>query len=162
LQSGARGSATFRFEPPTSRKEKIFFKYTPSSGAKTAANDEGSRKDVLISDMLPGFLASHWDELMKGAAPRFRFVVLQRAETIGFKLVKEAETTWHGKPVIIIKMEPASAIIAQFVEPVRFTVEASGQRRILQYVGRTTPLIKRGNKWADLDAVTVFDWEGVK
>jgi hypothetical protein len=30
---------------------------------------------------------------------------------------------------------------------------------VLQYVGRTTPKLKEGNKWKELDALTVFDWD---
>jgi len=108
--------------------------------------------------MIPYFVLSHWEELMNGATVKFRFIVLQRAETIGFNLVKESETTWHGKPVVILRMEPTSVVIAQLVEPVRFTVEKAPDHRILQYVGRTTPKIKKGNKWEDLDAVSVFAW----
>ena len=56
-------------------------------------------------------------------------------------------------------MQPTSIVIARLVEPVYFTVEKGGEHRILQYVGRTTPMIRRGNKWEDLDAVNVFDWK---
>jgi hypothetical protein len=30
---------------------------------------------------------------------------------------------------------------------------------VLQYDGRTTPKLKDGSKWKDLDAATVFDWD---
>jgi hypothetical protein len=45
------------------------------------------------------------------------------------------------------------------VVPLFFIVETNGEHRILQYTGRTTPRVKAGNKWKDLDAVTVFDWK---
>jgi hypothetical protein len=158
LQSGAKGQALLRPDPAGNGKEIIKFAYSPGPGAKTITSTENLRKDVLVNDMLPGFLFGHWDELMKGAAVKFRVIVLQRRETIGFKLVKESDSTWQGRPVVIIRMEPSSAIIAHLLEPVRFTVE-QGRRRILQYSGRTTPMIKRGNKWEDLDAASVFDWD---
>jgi hypothetical protein len=72
--------------------------------------------------------------------------------------VKESETTRNGKPVLRIKMEPTSFIIAQLVDPLYFVVEKHGAHRILQYLGRTTPVVKNGSKWKALDADTVFEW----
>ena len=158
LQTGARGKATLQSEPQHSLKQKISFQYGRGPGSKTESKAEGPRKDVLINDMLPSFLVNHWEDLMKGESVKFRFIVLPRLETVGFKLVKDSESTWRGRPVVLIRMEPTSVIIARLVEPVHFTVEKGGSRRILQYVGRTTPMIRRGEKWEDLDAVTVFDW----
>jgi len=159
LQTGATGHAVLRPESAAGQRQSIYFEYVSGGGAKRELRTEGPRKDVLISDMLPSFLLSHWDELMKGAAAKFRFIVLSRTETIGFKLVKESETTWRDKPVVLFKMEPTSPLIARLIQPVHFTVERGGERRILQYVGRTTPRIKRAGKWEELDAVTVFDWK---
>jgi hypothetical protein len=80
-------------------------------------------------------------------------------ETVGFAFRKDSETTWHGRKVIIVKMEPSSRIIAALVEPLFFTIESAPPHRVVQYVGRTTPKIQAGGKWKDLDAVTVFDWK---
>ena len=55
-------------------------------------------------------------------------------------------------------MEATSVIIAALIDPIRLTMEKEGRHHVLQYVGRTAPKIKNGNKWNDLDAVTVFDW----
>ena len=109
--------------------------------------------------MIPAFIASHWDALMRGSAAKFRYIVPSRKETVGFKLIKESELTWEGKPAVRIKMEPTSIIIAQLVDPLFFVVEQKGMHRIFEYIGRTTPVIKSGNKWKDLDAVTVFEWK---
>jgi hypothetical protein len=109
--------------------------------------------------MIQAFIATHFDALAKGSAAKFRYIVLSRKETVGFKLVKESETTWHGKPVLRIRMEPTSIIIARLVDPLIFVVEKDGAHHILEYAGRTTPRIKAGNKWKELDAITVFDWK---
>jgi len=158
LQSGASGSAVFRSEASSSKSQRIVFEYISKPGAKTQQGNEAVRQDVLINDMIPAILVAHWKELMNGVAVRFRFIVLQRAETVGFKLVKESESTRRGTPVVIVRMEPTSPIIARLVNPIRFTVEQEGEHRILEYVGRTTPMIKNRNRWEDLDALTVFDW----
>ena len=78
-----------------------------------------------------------------------------------FKFAKHAESTRNGKPVVVLKMSPSSFVIATFVNPIFVTMEKEGEHHVLQYDGRTTPKIKDGNKWKDLDAVTVFDWDGI-
>jgi hypothetical protein len=67
--------------------------------------------------------------------------------------------TYQGKAAVIIKMSASSFIIAALVDPLFFTMEKDGEHRVLQYDGRTTPKLKDGTKWKDLDAVTVFDWD---
>ena len=56
-------------------------------------------------------------------------------------------------------MEPTSMLIRQLVDPLFFVVERDGLHRILEYIGRTTPMVKAGNQWKELDAATIFDWQ---
>jgi hypothetical protein len=161
LQAGASGKAVVRPDPARPGKEKFFFDYTEGEAgkAKKKSGDESLQEDTLINDTIGPFIQAHFDELMKGRTVKFRFIALARAETVGFKLVKEAETVWHQQPAVRLRMEASSVIIAQLVDPLFFTVERGGAHRVLQYEGRTTPKIKRQKKWEDLDAVTVFDWK---
>jgi len=159
LQTGAKGSVVLNMDPRNPQRRELLFEYTPRIGAKTVTSSEPAEKDVLINDMIPFYLLSHWEALMAGSTIKFRYVVFQRAETVGFKLVKESESIWHGKPVVLLKMQPTSLVIARLVDPVHFTVEKEGEHRVLRYIGRTTPMIKRGPKWEDLDAVNMFDWK---
>jgi len=158
-QIGASGSA--RVEAVDSGRQRIDFLYTAgsASAAKTRRSGETIREEPLISDMLPGFLVGHWDELNRGDTLKFRYVVVPRLETIGFKLRRESAGEFHGKKVLRIKMEPASRLIAQFLAPLSFTVEIDSPHRILQYWGRTTPKVRKGRAWQDFDALTVFHWE---
>ncbi|MBI2928831.1 MAG: hypothetical protein HYY24_24475 [Verrucomicrobia bacterium] len=160
LQIDGKGSATRRKDPKTD-KEKICFEYIKgrAPGAKKQVSNEALQKDALLNDTIAPFLAGHWEALMHGQPVKFRYIVIPRTETVGFKLVKESETTWQGKPAVRIKMEPTSVVIAALVDPLFFTVEKEGEHRVLEYAGRTTPKIKVGNKWKDLDALTVFDWK---
>lgn len=161
LQTGEKGSAMIRPDPKNSGRWRIYFEYTIGQGgaAKKSSGSEALENDTLIDDMIPAFIVSRWEALDKGSAARFRYIVLSRKETVGFKLLKEAETTWQGQHVVRIKMEPTSFIIAQLVDPLAFVVEKNGKHRILQYIGRTTPLIRNGNKWKELDALSIFDWK---
>ena len=158
-QIGATGSALV--EPLPNQRQRIQFQYTTRSSRADRPKQEIEtiREEVLISDMLPGFMADRWDELVRGEVVKFRYIVVPRLETIAFKLKRESTAELHGKKVVRIRMEPASRLIAQFLDPLIFTVEADPPRRILQYSGRTTPRIRSGQSWKDLEALTIFNWE---
>ena len=158
-QTAARGNA--RLEPIGNQRQRIHFQYTTRSGRseKTRQKTETVSDQPLISDMLPGLITKHWDELTRGDTVKFRYIVVPRLETIAFKLKRESSAELRGKKVVRIKMEPASRLLAQFVDPLVFTVEADPPHRILQYWGRTTPKLRSGQSWNDLDALTIFNWE---
>ena len=156
LQTGAHGSLS---ASSSSAKTKLLFAYTPAKSSRTKTGSEDAPKEALVNDMIAPFIRARWDSLSRGSAVKFRYVALERAETVGFKLVKEAETTWRNKPALRLKMEPTSLVIAALVDPLYFTVEKNGPHRVLEYVGRTTPKIERNGKWKDLDAVTVYNVE---
>ena len=88
----------------------------------------------------------------------FRFVASSRLETVGFKLVKDAEENWRGQPALRLRMEASNLIIAQIVDPLFFIVEKDGAHRVLEYLGRITPKQREGAKWKDLDARTIYEW----
>jgi hypothetical protein len=157
LQINARG--TVKVSRNLKSEPTIAFKYVSDNNTKTKVGTGSLRPDTLIGDMIAPFLVAHWNDLMKGKEVKCRYVAAARAETVGFKFAKHAESTAQGKPVVIVKMSPSSFIIAALVDPLFFTMEKDGEHRVLQYDGRTTPKIKDGNKWKDLDAVTVFDWD---
>ena len=101
--------------------------------------------------MIGPFLASQWGALAHGEKIKCRYIVIPRAETVGFTFSKSARATWQGQPVLIIKMAATSPFIAALVDPLFFTVEERPPHHILQYVGRTTPKIRAaGNTWKDL------------
>jgi hypothetical protein len=158
-QTGAAGHAVVEVLP--NQRQRVQFEYTTGSGRadKRRPKSETIREQPLISDMLPGFIAEHWEELRRGESVNFRYLVVPRLETIAFKLRRDTSAELHGKKVVRVKMEAANALIAQFVDPLVFTVEAEPPHRIVQYWGRTTPKVRSGGSWKDLDALTVFDWD---
>lgn len=155
-QTGARGGTRLSPEPGNPAQGKLNFDWV--DGGKTKTDDEKLQPDILVADMLAYFIAGHWDELARGQAVNFRYIAQSRLETVGFKFVKESEVTWRGIPALRFKMEASSFIIAQIVDPLFFTVEKNAPHRVLEYVGRTTPKIRAGGKWKDLDARSVFVW----
>jgi hypothetical protein len=161
LQSGGKGSAKVRRDSQNEDRGTIEFDYTKASDPSTRAksHSEPLVPDVLVADMIGPFLRENCDRLARGEKVKCRYILVPRRETVGFVFVKESESTWHGHDVLILKMEPSSRIIAALVNPLFFTIEKQAPHRVLKYVGRTTPKMAAGNKWKDLDAVTVFDWK---
>lgn len=158
LQTGAKGSAKILYDQSNPAAGKIEFNYLVPGG-RSENTTESLRPDTLTSDMIPPFLTDHWTDLMKGREVRCRYLFVPRKETLGFTFKRHAETTWRGKPVVVIRMEATSWVVGLAVDPLFFTMEKDGQHRVLQYTGRTTPKIKVKAGWKDVDAVTVFDWK---
>lgn len=152
---------TAKVQPPSTAEPKgrIAFEYITGANSKTNANTEAVAPDLLVGDMIGPFLVAHWDDLMRGKAIKCRYIVASRVETVGFEFKKTSESKQSGKAVVIIKMSPSSLIISALVDPLYFTLEKDGEHRLLEYSGRTAPKTKAGNKWKDLDALTVFDWK---
>jgi hypothetical protein len=157
IQTGATGSVKILYAPAKPASGKIEFNYR-APGGKLETATETLRPDTLTSDMIGPFLTNHWNELMQGREVKCRYLVVPRKETIGFTFSKHGETTWRGKPVVVVRMEASSWVVGLAVDPLFFTMEKDGQHRVLQYTGRTTPKIKTKSGWKDLDAVTVFNW----
>jgi hypothetical protein len=161
-QTGARGSAKIQREANHPEKNRIDFEYAIKNGDRPKTRTEALREDTLVADMVGPFLVSHWDALSRGEKVKCRYIVVPRCETVGFTFLKDSETTWQGRGVLVVKMEATSRIIAALVDPLFFTMKKDPPHNVVQYVGRTTPKIQMGGKWKDLDAVTVFDWESAK
>jgi hypothetical protein len=153
LQMGATGGAMVQSDGGDAQ---IQFNYTEGDTKKNGS--EKFLNEILVSDMVGPYIAAHWDALTKGDSVKCRLVSITRAETFGFKFFKESDSTWHGKPVMMVTLQPSSIIVARLVDPLHFVVEKDAPHRIFEYTGRTTPSIKKNGKWEDLDAVTVFDW----
>ena len=159
LQAGLRGAIQVGPDPKNPARQEMVISHGNETEARVKSNTQEMPKDTLIGDMVYPFTLSHWDELMAGATVKFRFVSLERETTYGFKLSKAAEMVVNGKLAVVIRMEPASFVVARFMNPIYITVEKDGTHRILEYVGRTTPRFKKKNIWKYLEADTVFDWK---
>lgn len=161
LQIGEKGSVVIAPDPKHPGSRKLFFKYRTGHGSasRTTTASEALQNDTLCNDMIGPFIASHFDLLQQGRPVKFRLLVLSRKETVGFKFIKEAESSHNGVPIIRLRMEPTSIIIARLVDPLLFEVEKQPPHHVLQYTGRTSLFLRSGNKWKDLDAVCVYDWE---
>ena len=161
FQIGAKGSGAVVADENNPSKKRLVLKWTTTHDGKseTKTSSEYLRKDTLVSDMIPGFIVKHWDELAGGKEVAFRCVIPSRLETVGFELAKDSETEWHGKRVLRLRMKASNFFAARLVAPLFFVVESEPPHRVLEYTGRTAPKLRKGQKWRDLDARVVFDWQ---
>ena len=157
VQTGEAGSARITYDRSNKKTGRIRFSFQPA-GDTAAEKSERLPANALTADMIAPFIKDHWTELMKGRKVECRYLVVTRKETVGFTFVKDREMPVQGKPVVIIRMEPSSWVIGLVAKPLFFTIEKEGQRRVLQYTGRTTPKLKIDGEWKDLDAITIFNW----
>lgn len=157
FQIGAVSSAIIRTNPANAREKQIAFEHAQASTRKS--NVEKLQANILIGDMIAPFITANWRTLSEGATVKLRLVALSRTETVGFKLRKESEAVWKEKPVVHIRMEPSSLIVARLLDPLIFVMDKEPPHRILQYTGRTTPSVLKNGRWEDLDGFTVFDWD---
>jgi hypothetical protein len=136
-------------------KTKLVLEYI--KGGKRKTSTENYSPDMLNNDMMGPFLLTHWKEIANGQTVKFRYISFSRTETIGFEFTKERDAVENGKPVVIVKMTPSSAFIAAFVDPLIFTIQKDAPYHVLAYDGRTPLKIKQGDKFKELDALTVFE-----
>ena len=158
FQIGAKGHAEIRRDTSAPAKSRICFEYSTDARSKTKTDSESLQRDTLVNDMIAPFLTSNWDALMSGHEVKCRYIVIPRKETVGFEFRKHSESKREGRNVVTIRMKASSVIIGALIDSIFFTVEKDPPHRVLEYLGRTTPKIKSGSKWKDLDAITVFDW----
>ena len=156
-QANVSGRIQIRPDPRNPVRKKIFIGY--GSGLNPPKGRGAPLlPDTLTDDTLYPFMLDHWDDLMRGRTVRFHFVSLDWERTFDFTLGKSGESDENGQPVVRLTMKPASMFVSAFVKPIVFTVQANGAHLILSYIGRTTPRVKKGNSWKELDAETVFHY----
>lgn len=158
LQTAGQGSITFE-RARNGSPATLDFQYLAERGAKPKFSRESWSGDTLVSDMVGHFLSARWEALVRGEKVKCRLAVIPRRETIGFTFRKTGESSWQGRGVITVRMDATSPLLAPLVDALLFTIDKEAPHHVLQYVGRTTPKIREGNKWKDLDALTVFDWD---
>jgi len=158
LQTGVSGAIQIAPDAQHPGQSKIAIGYahgpTPPKG-----DWQKLPSDTLVDDTIYPFLVAHWDELMRGDAVKFHFVALEWKKAFSFRFVKAGEAVVDGRTVERIRMEPTNLLVASVVNPLTFILEKDAPRRIISYVGRTTPRVKKGKSWKYLDAETVFDWK---
>jgi len=152
------GTATLGPDPRDPARTLLTIQYSKDRGSRGQSRTEVLNARALVNDLMGEFISSNFERVQAGAKVNCRYVVLSRKETVGLSLSRDGDTTWHGQPASILKLQPTSPLLSVLVDPLYFTVEKAAPHRVLQYVGATTPKVGAPGHWKDLDAVTVFNW----
>ena len=146
LQTGEKGSVRLT-------RDKALFSYFKDGKTETA---EESRPDnFLVPGALSGYVHAHWAALQKGESVQVRLAVLERLETVGFKLVKARDVTVAGRKAVVITMSASAFFIGFVVKPLSFTFSEDGLA-IYEIDGRISPKLRRNGRWVDAEADSVF------
>jgi hypothetical protein len=134
-QSGSihvqNGTITFRF----------------GRGGEEKVKSEKQSGPVAVGPTLVGFIYRNLDALRSGREVKVRLAVLDRLETIGFKL-KSMEA---APGMTRICMSASNFLVAMAVDPVLFTFDtATG--KLVRIEGRVPPKLKDGKDWKYFDA----------
>ena len=158
LQAGLWGSISVLNDPAHPDRKKLVISHGSDESAKSASHTQTLAPNTLIDDTVYPFILAHWRQLENGATEKFQFVSLGWDRTFGFEVFKTGTAKLDGQAVVRLKMQPSNFFIARMVKPIRFSIEQRAPHRLLEYIGRTTPRVKRGGSWKYLNADTVFHW----
>ncbi len=139
------------------KESKLHFEYKKQDKIKN--NEEAIEKNTITRDQLVSHVQLNWEKLIKGEKIKSRFIVPDRAETIGFGLTEDGEEEINGVKTVRIAMKPTSFIIAMIAKVVYFNFEKEGQHRLLRVIGRTPVLRKDGNDFKNIDGIIDFSYE---
>lgn len=148
-----------------SKDGKMHFSF--SSQGNNETDQEDIEPNMVVADMIGDHIRNNWKALAAGDTIKFRFLLAERLDTIGFKLFTDKETIRNGVPVIDIIMKPSSIIIAALTNPLRFTVEKNEPHRILETFGRlpirtSKPNPTKRSDWHAIDAMMELNYEPEK
>lgn len=80
------------------------------------------------------FIEKNWDRLMNGEVLSFNFVAPSQLDYFSLRVYKKHETTFRGKPAVVMNMDVDNFLIRFFVEAIHMTYDTSS-RKLLLYDG---------------------------
>lgn len=148
LQTGEKGKIDVQ-------GNQIHFWFKDRKG-QVKTGEEKLDGNFVVGLSIRDFVRANWKDLMGGKSVDLRFGVPERQETVGFEIFKDRETRdAKGRNLAIFKMKPTSIFIAALVRPIYFAFDKSNEN-LVEFNGRTIPYRKVGDKFEDLDAVTIY------
>lgn len=121
--------------------------FTLERDGRTRTRTERVREPLVAGPTIFGWIVAHWDELAQGRTLPIRFAVLERSESIAFRLERVASAP--GRTVV--RMAATDPVLRWFVAPTSFEFETA-TRHILGYVGRVPTLERTSRGWRPMDA----------
>jgi len=130
--------------------DEVSFRLSDGEHEKTRVEHQAG--DVVVGPTLVGYVFQRLDALADGEVANVRLAVLDRLETIGFRL--EAVDAAPGQTRI--RMSPSSFLVGLAVDPIHFTFDAS-TKTLLRLEGRVPTKIREGRHWSDFDARVEYE-----
>lgn len=129
--------------------DRVTFRVT-QDGGKERVRVEKQSAPVVTGPTLVGYIAQHLGELREGKTLSVAMGVLDRLETIGFRLQKVGSQPEQTS----IRMRPSSWLVRLVMDPIYFTFDGSG--KLTRIEGLVPPKVHRstwrGELWDDFDA----------
>ncbi|RYZ99216.1 MAG: hypothetical protein EOP11_19750, partial [Proteobacteria bacterium] len=113
---------------------KVYYVFINAKGTKTGSDKWND--DMLLPDMLGQRIADNWELLNAGENLKVRFLALEVQDNFGFKIFKEGESTFQGKPVVDLAMKATGFFVALAAPSFKFAVEKEAPHRLLKMDGR--------------------------
>ena len=146
LQTGEHGEVSVR-------NGKIQFRYRDRDH-KEKRNTETWDDSVIMTDELPWLVQHNWKSLKAKKSVPFRFVVPERAQTIGFELSVRGPSRCGAGPALAIRMKIRSAFLGLFAPDILLTVSEQEPHSICEYTGPTPPY---NAELKEVEGRTVFE-----
>jgi hypothetical protein len=141
---------------------KVFYNYIEQGKAST--DDEKFEEGMIVPDQIEDVVRDSWKQLEAEESVKIRILLLERQNSVGFKLFKDKDRDYKGKPATDIVMKPSSIFIAAVAPSFRVTVEKDSPHRLLEIQGRLPvrmPKVnppKKRSDWKAIDARVELDY----
>lgn len=121
--------------------------FTLQRDGKLQTASEDVKHPVVSGPSLHGFILQHWERLAAGETIPVRMIILNRLETYGFDIRREADAGGTTR----VSITPSSWFVRLIVAPLAVTFDST-TRNVVRYEGRVPPMKPAGGKLVDLDA----------
>jgi hypothetical protein len=117
---------------------RVALTYRPHANADEEAKHLAWGAETAFSAAIAQLIHRAWESLRSGGTLSMELLVPSRLETVRFRIRWEADTLLSGQPVAVMRMEPATWLIRQLVDPLFFFFTRDAPHRLVEYHGRGT------------------------
>ena len=138
----------------TATPTQIDFRWTKDG--KSSTDQEPRTPDLLVPPQFPDLIRERWSAITSGETAKIRLAVLDRKETVGFRIDFQGEETWQGRSVSVFRLKPTSIVIQAIVDPVFLSFDPK-TKQLLRVLGRVPIKQLRDGKLRDFDGDTTYE-----
>jgi hypothetical protein len=138
----------------TATPKQLDFRWTKDG--KSSTDQESRTADFLVPPQFPDLIHERWGMLTSGQTAKIRLAVLDRKETVGFRIDFQGEENWQGRSVSVFRLKPTSFVIQAIVDPVFLSFDPK-TKQLLRVQGRVPIKQLRDGKLRDFDGDTTYE-----